>query len=207
MINQLPMVRSNPYIFFHLVNVVIYQSLTSLLNSGEVDTAPGYHDSNGAIIGAGMGWRHKKVCPDSGCFSQPLIYRDNCRIRRYAVLDSFTGLMQLSPCTYPENGSSAYDNIGLEENGPTFNETSYFNQFSANLTRYSWYGSVDNFAAEDFIHRNFLIHQEGYGADNITSYFFSKQSVSFNSESAVSYTVSIIIVCSRIGLLCMCTPG
>ena len=44
-------------------------------SSGITDTSPGFQDSSGTLVGAGLSWRHKRVCANGDCFSQSFIYR------------------------------------------------------------------------------------------------------------------------------------
>ncbi|GAX81306.1 hypothetical protein CEUSTIGMA_g8737.t1 [Chlamydomonas eustigma] len=160
-----------------------YDSITA---DGITDTDPGYEDtSTGTVIGAGPSWRHKRVCNSSAhCYSSYYVYRDNCLVNR-TVVTNVTGT-PLSPCAFP-NGTSAYANPALGENGPTFNETAYFGQFPTNLTSYQWYGSVDSLTPAGFLTRNQYVHMTGYAADNVTSYFYTKNRVALNNQQEATF--------------------
>jgi len=155
---------------------------------GIADTSSGYTDEVGNVIGAGENWRHRRVCTDPDeCYTDYFLHRDNCYVSRTAVFDQNTSTWSLSDCVFSD-GSSAYLNPALGEQGPTFNETSYYNQFAANLSEYPWYGSVAVMSAEDHLERNYLTYQQGYGSDNITNYSYSKVKITFND-----YTLNVAV--------------
>eukprot|EP00955_Chlamydomonas_euryale_P044658 352945-Chlamydomonas_euryale.AAC.2 len=164
--------------------------------AGIADTSSGYTDEVGNVIGAGENWRHRRVCTDPDeCYTDYFLHRDNCYVSRTAVFDQNTSTWSLSDCVFSgtgqqlrAHGSSAYLNPALGEQGPTFNETSYYNQFAANLSEYPWYGSVAVMSAEDHLERNYLTYQQGYGSDNITNYSYSKVKITFND-----YTLNVAV--------------
>ena len=43
---------------------------------------------------------------------------------------------------------------------------------------------------QDHLARNALVYVPGYGSDNVTSYFYTKESVSLNAQQQVTFTVS-----------------
>jgi hypothetical protein len=162
---------------------------------GKADTAPGYYDADlGAVVGAGAFWRHKMACvPFTNCRSY-FIYNDTCKVQRLALSNATSGpfnpaLWSLSPCVFP-NGTTAYLDPMLGEAGSKFNESSYVSQFPALATDYPWYGSVESMDPEAHIRRNFYTFANGYGADNVTSYFYTKNTVAYGKEGTVDYTPS-----------------
>ena len=163
---------------------------SSLTTDGESDTSPGYYDiSSGSTVRKGAFWRHKLACVPSTSCQQYFIYNDTCKVARVAQSNSNPASWSLSPCIFP-NGTKAYLDSSLGDSGPTFNETSYSSQFPTPVTGYPWFGSVDGMDYEAHIRRNFYSFPYGFGADNVTSYFYSKDIISLGSDGSVGYTPS-----------------
>ena len=169
-----------------------------LTADGKDDTSPGYFDAAlSATVGAGAFWRHQLACvPSTNCQSY-FIYNDTCKVQRVAQSSTPSGpagpfnasQWSLSPCVFP-NGTVAYLDPSLGEAGRKFNESSYLSQFPTQVTDYSWYGSVDAMDAEAHIRRNFYTYPLGYGSDNVTSYFYTKDLVSYGTEGTVDFIPS-----------------
>ena len=99
-----------------------------------------------------------------------------------------TSAWQLGQCIFP-NGTSAYLNPALGESGPSFNESAYYNQLATNLTSYYWYGWSEGLSALDILSRNENVYPFGYGSENVTSYFYSKELVASIPQQGVVFTV------------------
>lgn len=120
--------------------------------------------------------------------------RDNCKVTRSARFNPSSNQWTLDPCTFSD-GSSAYASAELGEAGPTFNETSYYGQFSTNLTSYYWYGWTENLAASDILARNMFSYKLGYGSENVTSTFYTKEQVALNPQQEVIFNVGVMKFC------------